>query len=102
VLVYPGGLTAKGQDLVSGELTINSNTPPTFLVATMDDPIVSFEGVMLYSEALHKAQIPVELHVYPTGGHGFGLRPNRDYVTTWPARLTDWMQSRGLLNREKP
>jgi len=41
----------------------------------------------------------MELHVYPTGGHGYGLRPTKDYVTTWPQRAADWMRSRGLLDR---
>lgn len=105
VLVYPGSLAAKGEKdevTVAPELTIISNTPPTFVVAATDDPLVSVESIMGYGEALRKAQVPFELHVYPTGGHGYGLRSTRDYVTTWPARVTDWMQSRGWLSREKP
>jgi acetyl esterase/lipase len=105
ILIYPGGLAAKGEKgeaIVAPELTITSNTPPTFVVVAMDDPLVSVESVMSYGAALHKAQVPFELHVYPTGGHGYGLRPTKNCVTTWPDRVTDWMQSHGWLSREQP
>ncbi|HEX5223053.1 MAG TPA: hypothetical protein VFZ59_26075 [Verrucomicrobiae bacterium] len=49
------------------------------------------------SLALKEAKVPVELHVYAQGGHGYGLRRTEQPVTTWPDRLTDWMRSRGLL-----
>jgi hypothetical protein len=41
--------------------------------------------------------VPAELHLYPTGGHGYGLRPTHDPVTTWPARCLDWLRSQGIL-----
>jgi dipeptidyl aminopeptidase/acylaminoacyl peptidase len=63
-----------------------------------DDP-VHVENVFAYGMALKEAKVPFELHVYPTGGHGYGLRPTRDLVTTWPARAADWMRSRGLLEK---
>jgi dipeptidyl aminopeptidase/acylaminoacyl peptidase len=55
-----------------------------------DDP-VRVENALFYTAALHKAKVPVELHVYPTGGHGYGLRPTKDLVTTWPQRASDWL-----------
>ncbi len=100
ILIYPGGLTDKDQgDRISPELTLNTNAPPTFLAMAADDP-VRVENVLFYSGALHKARVPFELHVYPTGGHGYGLRPSKDLVTTWPQRAADWMRSRGLLDRK--
>ena len=96
VLVYPGGLTLKDQgDRLAPELTVTSNTPPTFLAMAQDDP-VRVENVLFYSAALRKAQVPFELHVYPSGGHGYGLRPSKDLVTTWPARVGDWFRSRAI------
>ena len=50
-----------------------------------------------YALALQAAGVPMELHVYPTGSHGFGLRPTRHYATTWPARAADWLRSLGVL-----
>jgi acetyl esterase/lipase len=100
ILIYPAYLTPKEQtDKVAAEQSISSNTPPAFLVMAEDDP-VHVENVICYSLALHKAKVPFELHVYPNGGHGYGLRSSQALVTSWPARAADWMRSRGLLERK--
>lgn len=100
ILVYPGGLVKDNAGYVlAPEVAVTARTPPTFLVMALDDP-VKVENVMGYAMALKEAKVPMELHVYPTGGHGYGLRPTKDYVTTWPQRATDWMRSRGLLERK--
>ena len=52
-----------------------------------------------YAIALKQASAPVELHLYPTGGHGYGLRRRKETVTTWPDRAADWMRSRGWLEK---
>ncbi len=99
VLVYPGYLVREGEGYkVNPDLIVSADTPPTFLVMAEDDP-VHVENVFAYGMALKEAKVPFELHVYPTGGHGYGLRPTRDMVTTWPARAADWMMSRGLLEK---
>lgn len=99
VLVYPGYLTVKEEsDRVSPELKISAETPPTFLVMAQDDP-VRVENVFGYGAALKKAGVSFELHVYPTGGHGYGLRRTADAVTSWPDRVADWMKSLGFLER---
>jgi acetyl esterase/lipase len=101
ILIYPAYLTVAEQgDKLAPELPITTNTPPAFIVMAQDDPI-RVENALFYSAALHKAKVPFELHVYPSGGHGYGLRSSKDKVTTWPDRVTDWMGSRGLLNARK-
>jgi acetyl esterase/lipase len=91
VLIYPGYLTVKEEnDKIAPELNITSNTPPTFIAMTEDDPLRA-DTAMFYAMALRKANVPYELHIYPTGGHGYGLRPAKDLVTTWPQRAADWM-----------
>ena len=91
LVIYPGYLVVKDEnDKIAPELNITSNTPPTFLAMAADDP-VRIENALFYAAALHKAKVPVELHVYPTGGHGYGLRPTKDLVTTWPQRASDWL-----------
>lgn len=91
IVIYPGYLVVKEEDnKIAPELNITSNTPPTFLAMAADDP-VRVENALFYAEALHKAKVPLELHVYPTGGHGYGLRPSKDLVTTWPQRAADWL-----------
>jgi acetyl esterase/lipase len=101
VLVYPAYLTLKEQrDQVSPELTITSNTPPTFLVQTEDDP-VHVEGSLYYYLALKNAKVPAELHVFAKGGHGYGLRPSGDSVSHWPQLVEQWLRSCELLGSGK-
>jgi acetyl esterase/lipase len=100
VLIYPAYLVGEGVGYkVAPEVAVASDTPPSFLVMAQDDP-VHVENVIGYAMALQGAKVPFELHVFPTGGHGYGLRPTKDYVTTWPQRAADWMRSRGLLDRK--
>ncbi len=100
LLVYPAYLTVKAEnDKIAPELNITSNTPPTFIAMAEDDP-VRVETALFYAAALHKAKVSCELHVYPVGGHGYGLRPTRDLVTTWPQRAAEWMRSQGWLQPE--
>ena len=100
ILIYPAYLSVKEDgDKISPELKLTEKTPPTFMVMAADDP-VRIENVLFYSLALKKAKVPVELHVYPSGGHGYGLRPTEEVVTTWPKRVEEWMQSRDLLKKQ--
>ena len=98
VLIYPAYLTEVGEKVVP-ELKITTNTPPTFIAMTQDDP-VRVEGALYYSLALKQAKVPAELHIYPTGGHGYGLRRTKDVVTTWPDRVVEWMKAGGWLERK--
>jgi acetyl esterase/lipase len=99
LLIYPAYLTIKEEhDKIAPELRISTNTPPAFLTMAEDDPI-RVETAIFYALALKNHSVPVELHVYPSGGHGYGLRPSAHLVTTWPKRAEDWMRSRGLLTR---
>jgi hypothetical protein len=47
--------------------------------------------------AMKRAGVPAELHVYATGGHGFGVRKVDHPCVTWIERCTDWLRSRGVL-----
>jgi acetyl esterase/lipase len=78
-------------------VAISSNTPPVFITMTQDDPI-NVENALRYSIALKEAKVPFELHVYPTGGHGYGLRRTENPLTAWPDRAAEWMRSRGFLH----
>ena len=96
-LIYPGYLTVKeDHDKVSPELKITASMPPTFLAMTQDDP-VRVENVLHYALALQSAKVPMEVHVYPKGGHGYGLRHTEEPVTTWPDRAADWLRGNGWL-----
>ncbi len=95
VLVYPAYLAGK-DDKVSPELKISATTPPTFLVQTEDDP-VHVENSLIYYRALLAAKVPAELHLYASGGHGYGMRPNGKAVTEWPKLVEQWMHGLGVL-----
>jgi hypothetical protein len=62
-----------------------------------DDRFVT--SALTYYRARWKADFPAELHIYPTGGHGYSLRPSEHTVSTWPERCEDWMRKLGLLQR---
>jgi acetyl esterase/lipase len=96
MLLYPGSVLVPGSDKLSAELQVKGNAPPTFIVQTEDDS-VRVESSLGYYAALKAAKVPVEMHLYPSGGHGYGLRPSADAVSTWPARAQDWMRSLGIL-----
>lgn len=100
VLVYPGGLGREdhGWDLNPQMNVSAAVTPPTFITMAQDDP-VHVEHATVYYSALQKAKVPVEMHLYPTGGHGYGLRRTENPVTAWPDRVADWMRASGWLKR---
>ena len=86
ILIYPGGISQKNdpQKLLP-DVTVTTNTPPTFLVMAENDP-VGVENVLVYALAMEQAHVPAELHVYATGGHGFGLRRTPAGCTTQRSR----------------
>ncbi|MCW5560184.1 MAG: alpha/beta hydrolase [Verrucomicrobiae bacterium] len=99
ILIYPAYLTDKDQeDRISPDLPVGTNTPPTFLSISQDDP-VRVETVLGYAAGLQRHRVPMEVHVFPTGGHGYGLRRTENPVTHWPDRATEWLRSNGWLNR---
>ncbi len=99
LLIYPAYLTVKEEgDKVAPELNISSETPPTFLVQAEDDG-VRVETSLFYYAALRAAKVPSEMHLYPKGGHGYGLRPSANLVHTWPKRAEEWLASLGVLGK---
>lgn len=97
MLVYPGYFTGKQRGTIAPEVAVaRDKTPPTLIVQTEDDP-VHVENALWYFEALKQAGVPAEMHLYPTGGHGYGLRRTSDEVTTWPDRAADWLRANGWL-----
>ena len=55
-------------------------------------------GVVCHNHLkLQKVKIPIEFHVYPVGGHGYGLRPSVNPVSHWNLRLAEWLTAQGWL-----
>lgn len=100
ILIHPAYLSLKEQgEKIAPNVQVSTNHPPTFIAMTQDDP-VRIENALFYYLALKQAGVSSELHAYPTGGHGYGLRRSEHYVTTWPDRATDWMRANGWLKKK--
>jgi acetyl esterase/lipase len=118
VLMYPvisfGELAHKGSkdnlvgktptpemvDLYSNEKQVTANTPPTFLVHAQDDRTVPVMNSVVFYQAMVKAGVKGELHLYQAGGHGFGLN-NKTTKDEWFERCKNWMDANGWLTAAK-
>jgi len=77
---------------------IAGEAPPAFCVAAFDD---RWAGTLIgLAEQYRQIGVPLELHLYSTGGHVFGIRQDRPLaVTAWPTRLLEWMKDQALLQQ---
>lgn len=95
LLIYPAYLvTDAAPRRLAADVQPTPRTPPTFLVQTDDDPIGVANSVE-YARALRDVGVPAELHEYPSGGHGYGMRPRANAITAvWPGLAARWIGSR--------
>jgi acetyl esterase/lipase len=99
VAVYPGHMlenTSRDFQL-NPFIPVTSKTPPTFLLQAEDDPVDSVKNSLVYYAALKKAGVTVEMHLYPHGGHAFGLRRTRFPMTAWPQLVETWLGEIGMV-----
>ncbi|MDX9753443.1 MAG: alpha/beta hydrolase [bacterium] len=115
VLVYPvvtmKGYTHKGSrnnllganpsadllTLLSNEEQVTPTTPQTFLIHTFEDTAVPVENSLQLCQALRANGVPVEMHLFQRGPHGFGMRKDDPILAQWPTLCTDWMRVRGII-----
>lgn len=81
-------------DRFSGELQVRPNTPPTYLTHAADDKLVDVDNSIRYFEALRHQQVPVEMHIYPRGDHGFIFRH-----PGWMEPLFAWLKQNNWINK---
>lgn len=84
-------------DKYSNEKQVDANTPKTFIVHATDDKVVPVENSINYYMNLKKYNVPVEMHLYENGGHGFGLGTKGTH-TEWPKACEKWLAENSLLN----
>lgn len=90
-LIYPGN---------SARFEVVNNAPPVFLVGGYNDRADIAEGLAQVYLKYKKANVPAEIHIYSSAGHGFGIRErNKGAVAGWPARLEEWLDDRGFLKK---
>jgi acetyl esterase/lipase len=85
-------------DLYSNEKQVTANTPPTIIVHAEDDDVVPVENALMMYEALVKNKVKAELHIVPSGGHGFGLKNPRS-TTNWFDWAKIWMNDNSWLKK---
>src|SRR5262245_19149163 len=93
---------AKLVEEYSNEKHVTNKTPPTFLFHTNEDTGVVPENSIRFYQALKKAKVPAELHIYEKGKHGVGINPKNVSPGTdaWKDRLADWLKTRGVLDKK--
>jgi acetyl esterase/lipase len=98
VVLYPGHLRiSKENPRLNPDIRVTRNTPPTFLLQATDDPVDSVDNSLLYYNALRNVGVPVEMHLFAQGGHGFGLRPTDLPITHWPQLVEAWLRTISIL-----
>jgi acetyl esterase/lipase len=83
--------------LFSNEEQVTAQTPKAFIVHASDDNAVPLKNSLFYAERLTANKVPVDLHVYAKGGHGFGLNNKTTSGDLWFDRLITWMKANQLL-----
>ena len=91
VLIYPGVQPAN--------IVVTKDTPPAFMLCANDDAGPS-NAIPALAQALKKVGVPVEIHIYNSGGHGFGIRPRPLPISSWPLRLEEWMMDSGIMPKK--
>lgn len=91
ILVYPAYLANKEATALQPHVTIPKDCPPFLLIHAADDPVTA-DSSLLLCQALRRANVSAELHVYAKGGHGYGLRATDAPVTRWPTVASVWLK----------
>jgi len=82
----------------SNELQVTRKTPPTFIVAALDDKVVPVEHSFMFYRALQAKNVPSEIHTYDAGGHGFGMQKRGLEVDNWLDLLREWLITNSLID----
>jgi acetyl esterase/lipase len=82
---------------LSNETQVTPQTPPTFLVHATDDRAVKVENAINFYLAVRRAGVPAAMHIYQSGGHGFGLRDRCFAGKDWPGRCAAWLRENGMI-----
>ena len=85
------GRTAQQTDGYSAEKLVSSATPPTFMALSDDDGAVPPANSIRFYNALKANGRPASMHIYPSGGHGWGFRDSFKYKAHWQRALLEWL-----------
>lgn len=100
IALYPGHMRMEGKSFIlNPTIHFTKETPPTFLLQAEDDPVDTVDYSLLYYIGLKNAGVPVEMHLYAQGGHGFGLRRTQSPITEWPKLAEKWLDTIGIISK---
>ncbi len=85
----------------SPDLYVTKETPPTFIYHTFNDQTVPVQQSLDFFQALVKAGVQTEYHVFANGAHGSGLGKGDPALDAWPSLLENWLRAKGLLTVDK-
>jgi acetyl esterase/lipase len=94
---FPGHPYAENSIDLNPEIHVTSKTPPTLLIQAENDYEDGVNQSLAYYMALKNARVPVEMHLYAQGGHGFGLRRTKLPITHWPRLMEEWLVTIGMI-----
>jgi acetyl esterase/lipase len=89
LLIYPAYLDKGPGNTLTPELTVTEETPPVYIFGTADDKHAN--SCLVMTQSLRNNKVPVELHIMPEGGHGYGLRKGKEAAELWPALAKKWL-----------
>jgi acetyl esterase/lipase len=91
MIIYPGYLDMGPNKSLTPELSkMDDKTPVSFVFQAADD--ASGKSSLIYADALRAAKVPVEMHLVPKGGHGYGMRPGNPAAEAWPKYAEVWLK----------
>ena len=100
ILIYPAYLVDRNDPTeLFPEIKVTSKCPPCFFVHTGDDNVPAEGSALLYLKLEELGVEGNELHIFPFGGHGYGIVKSKKSVSTWPARAEEWMKALNLLTK---
>lgn len=102
IVVYPGYLKAPDKDALVPGLRVPDDAPPMFLVHGGADRVSSPRHSVLLYQALKRAKVSAELHIYAGADHGFGVRADLHPGSAWTEACGRWLRSEGLVGSPTP
>jgi len=100
VMLYSGYFKVKGKEELSPTIKTPAGIPPLFIAHATDDPVSEVDHSVTMYLAMKRAGAAAELHVYATGGHGWGVRKLGQPCETWTERCLEWLRKSGILQTE--
>ncbi len=99
--IYPAYLMDDEKDMnaeskLSDSVHIDSNTPPTFISVANDDANRAAASARFYIK-MKEAGVPCELHIPVSGGHGYGIRPDKGVAAQWNKNCENWLRAINMI-----